>query len=35
MTPARSAGTLAVVMLMTGAVPEGVSVEGLASLEVR
>jgi hypothetical protein len=35
MTPARSAGTLAVVVLMTGAVPEGVSVEGLASLEVR
>jgi len=35
MTPARPAGTLAVVVLMTGAVPEGVSVEGLASLEVR
>jgi hypothetical protein len=35
MTPARSAGTLAVVVLMTGAVPGGVSVEGLASLEVR
>ena len=35
MTPARPAGTLAVVVLMTGAVPEGASVEGLASLEVR
>ena len=35
MTPARPAGTLAVVVLMTSAVPGGVSVEGLASLEVR
>ena len=35
MTPARPAGTLAVVVLMTGAVPGGASVDGLASLEVR
>ena len=35
MTPARLAGTLAVVVPMTGAVPQGASVEGLASLEVR
>ena len=35
MTPARPAGTLAVVVLMVGAVPEGASIEGLASLEVR
>lgn len=35
MTPARPAGTLAVVVLMTSAVPGGPSVEGLASLEVR
>jgi hypothetical protein len=35
MTPARPAGTLAVVVLMTGAVPGGASIEGLASLEVR
>ena len=35
MTPARPAGTLTVVVLMTSAVPEGASIEGLASLEVR
>ena len=35
MTPARPAGTLAVVVLMVGAVPEGASIEGLDSLEVR
>jgi hypothetical protein len=35
MTPARPAGTLAVVVLMTNAVPGGASIEGLASLEVR
>jgi len=35
MTPAQPAGTLAVVVLMTGAVPGGASVDGLASLEVR
>ena len=35
MTPARPAGTLAVVVLMTSAVPGGASIEGLASLEVR
>ena len=35
MTPARPAGTLVVVVLMTSAVPGGESVEGLASLEVR
>jgi hypothetical protein len=35
MTPARLAGTLALVVPMTGAVPQGASVEGLASLEVR
>ena len=35
MTPARPAGTLAVVVPMTSAVPEGPPVEGLPSLEVR
>ena len=35
MTPNRPAGTLAVVVLMISAVPEGASIEGLASLEVR
>jgi hypothetical protein len=35
MTPARPAGTLAVVVPMASAVPEGASVEGLPSLEVR
>jgi len=35
MTPAWPAGTLAVVVPMTSAVPEGAFVEGLPSLEVR
>jgi hypothetical protein len=35
MTPARPAGTLAVVVPMTSAVPDGAFVEGLPSLEVR
>jgi hypothetical protein len=35
MTPARPAGTLAVVVPMVSAVPEGAFVEGLPSLEVR
>jgi hypothetical protein len=35
MTPSRPAGTLAVVVPMTSAVPEGAFIEGLPSLEVR
>jgi hypothetical protein len=35
MTPARLGGTLAMVVPMTSAVPEGAFIEGLASLEVR
>jgi hypothetical protein len=35
MTPARPAGTLAVVVPMASAVPEGAIIEGLRSLEVR
>ena len=35
MTQARPAGTLAVVVPMTSAVPEGAFIEGLPSLEVR
>jgi hypothetical protein len=35
MTPSRPAGTLAVVVPMTSAVPEGAFIEGLTSLEVR
>jgi len=35
MTPARPAGTLAMVVPMTSAVPEEALIEGLPSLEVR